>query len=282
MQERVLSRLRLRIGPVIQNAEDVRKRVERELPNHTGLLSLAAGVGTSARDAERVAQRLRKPFGLHRLPAAFLALALLLLIGWIYIQFFRTTILRIALPDRDFKALKSRMQGDQRLQFTEDIVPGSPQAVIQVSNKKADLGVVQGGIEIPANLPRLETPDPEVVLWFLRPSISNLGQVKRILTSVEGAGSHTVAQQFLKAWKVKSKIDFVHEWNRLSSEKKDYVVSDDIDAVFVVKDLADDQTMVASERLADAGFRLASPDLSAPIVKTRIPESESHPRRVPS
>jgi len=262
MQELLVSRLRLRIGPVIQNAEDVRKRVDRELPTHTGLSSLAAGVATSARDAERVAQSLRRPFGLHRLPAAFLVMALLMLIGWIYFQFFRTTTLRIALPARDFKALKSRMQGDQRLQFTEEIVEGSRQAVQMVQEKRADLGVVQGGIEIPANLPRLETPDPEVVLWFVRPSISDAEQIKRILTSVEGAGSHTVALDFLKAWKINSKKEFVHDWQDLASDEN-YVVPDDVDAVFVVKDLSDDAALLAAERLAKAGFRLASPDLGA-------------------
>ena len=69
-----MSRLRLKIGPVVLNAEEVKRRVEQELPQHTGLISLAAGVATAARDAEHVAQRLRRPFGLHRLPAAFLAL----------------------------------------------------------------------------------------------------------------------------------------------------------------------------------------------------------------
>ena len=261
-----MSRLRLKIGPVIQNAEDVKSRVQRELPNHTGLLSLAAGVATAARDAEHVAQRLRRPFGLHRLPAAFLALALLLLAGWIYVQFFRTTTLKIALPDRDFQALKSRMQRDDRLQFTDDIVPGSREAIKKVLEKEADLGFVQGGVDIPPNLPRLETPNPEIVLWFVRPTLVDLGGVRRILTSIEGAGSHSVALDFLKAWKIESKVEFVHDWKRLTSEDN-YKLPADIDAVFAVKDPSDTQTLLAAERLADAGFRLGSPDLGARAAK---------------
>ena len=74
-----MSRLRLKIEPVVQNAEAVKLRVERDLPQHTGLVSLAAGVATAARDAEHVAEKLRKPLGLHRLPAFFLVLALALL-----------------------------------------------------------------------------------------------------------------------------------------------------------------------------------------------------------
>ena len=78
-----MSRLRLRIGPVIQNALDVKGRVERELSQHTGLISLADGVALAARDAEKAAQRLRRPFGVHRLPPAVpAARALPLLAVW--------------------------------------------------------------------------------------------------------------------------------------------------------------------------------------------------------
>ncbi len=258
-----VSRLRLRIGPVIQNAEDVRHRVERELPHHTGLLSLAAGVAKAARDAELAAERLRRPFGLHRLPAAFLALALLVLIAWIYVQFFMTTTLRVALPDRDALELRKRIEQEKnRLKFVPITVTGSPEAVELVKSKQADLGFVQGGVDIPPTLPRLETPNPELVLWFVRSSISDMKSIRRVLTSVKGAGSHSVGTAFMKAWKLDSQIEFVHDWKPLS-EDDDYLLADNIDAVFVVKDPADEKTLRASERLAAAGFRLASPDLGA-------------------
>ena len=271
-----MSRLRLRIGPVIQNAEDVRLRVERELPTHTGLLSLAAGVATAARDAERIAQRLRRPFGLHRLPAAFLVLALLILMFWVYIQFFRTTTLRIALPDRDFQALKSRIVRDKRLRFDEVIVPGSRETVTKVTEGEVDLGFVQGGVEIPADLPRFETPNPELILWFVRQSVPQLGSVRRILTSVEGAGSHTVALDFVRAWKLESQIEFVHDWKRLTGDEK-YTIAEDIDAVFVVKDPADPQALRAAERLAEAGFLLQSPDLGARVAQLDYLNSHTVP-----
>ena len=264
-----MSRLRLRIGPVVQNAEDVRRRVERELSQHTGLMSLASGVATAARDAEHVAHRLRRPFGLHRLPAAFLVLALILLIIWIYMLFFRTTTLKVALPDRDFQALKSRMSQDNRvqIQFTEEIVPGSREAIEKVEQGEADLGFVQGGLNIPVDLPRLETPNPEVIFWFLRDSVKDLGSVRTILTSTKGAGSHTVVQSFLKAWKREGKVNFVHDWKQLTKDDNSYEIPDDIDAVFVVKDPSDSQTLLAADRLADAGFRLASPDIGARVAQ---------------
>lgn len=258
-----MSRLRLRIDPVIQNAEAVRRRVERELPHHTGLLSLAGSVATAAREAEQAAQRIRRPFGIHRLPAAFLALALLMLVVWTYFQFFRTTtILKIALPDRDAQALRMRIEEHPLLKFKQVIVPGSREAAKLVEEGKADLGFVQGGIDIAGKLPRLETPHPELVLWFVRETIPELKDVRRILTSVANAGSHSVAQAFMKAWHLDSQVEYVHDWTRLSDDK-DYIIPDNIDAVFVVKDPSDDKTLRAAERLAKAGFRLTSTDLGA-------------------
>lgn len=257
-----MSRLRLRIGPVIQNALDVKARAERELPQHSGLIHLAGGVAAAAQSAERAAQRLRRPFGVHRLPAAFLALALLLLFIWTYFQFFQTTQLKVAVPDRDAQALRTRISRDN-LAFERVEVPGSREAADMVRRGKVDLGFVQGGIEIDPSLPRLETPNPEIVLWFIRSSINDLGDIHRVLTSVEGAGSHSVAQAFMKAWKLDGQISYVHDWKELADEKDGYVVPDDIDAVFAVKDPSDEKTLRASERLANLGFRLASPDLGA-------------------
>lgn len=263
-----MSRLRLKIDPVIRNAEDVKKRVERELPHHTGLISLAGGVATAAREAEQAAIRLKRPFGLHRLPAMFLVVALLLLVGWIYIHFFRTTTLKIGLPNRDAHELRTRIEEEEilnkgiRLQLEVTEFPGSLQITEAVKNGKSDLGFVQGGVEIPNQLPRLETPNPEVVFWFVRGSVADVKDVHQVLTSIEGAGSHAVAKSFMKAWKLDGQVKYVHEWTRLTDDGT-YVLPDTIDAAFVVKDPADEKTLRGSERLAKAGFRLASPDLGA-------------------
>lgn len=270
-----MSRLRLRIGPVIQNALDVKSRVERELPQHTGLRSLADGVATAARDAEKAAQRLRRKFGIHRLPAAFLVLALLLLAVWTYFQFFHTTVMEIAAPDRDAQILRTRIARNRN--FTLKTVPGSREAAEMVRLGTVDLAFVQGGIDIDLSLPRVETSNPEIVLWFLRSTTKKLGEVHRVLTSVEGAGSHSVARAFMKAWKLDGQVQFVHDWIRLTDDD-DYVLPDDIDAVFAVKDPSDEKTLRASERLAESGFRLASPDVGA-----RLSQLEYlHPHLVPA
>src|SRR6478736_5106198 len=139
------------------------------MPHHTGLISLAAGVAAAAREAELVAQRIRKPFGLHRLPVAFLAIALLILAVWMYQNFFLVrTRLKIALPDRDAQSLRDHVRSDRLLELKLEIVPGSREAVDLLKEGKVDLAFVQGGIDIADNLPRLETPNPELILWFVK------------------------------------------------------------------------------------------------------------------
>ena len=265
-----MHRLRLRIDPVIKNAEGVKLRVEREMPHHTGLVSLAAGVAMAAREAEEAARRIHRPLGLHRLPVAFLAIALFILVVWTYQNFFfvRAT-LKIALPDRDAQALRNRVGGNpgtklknRQLELIPEIVPGSREAADLIKEGKVDLAFVQGGVEIADDLPRIETPNPELVLWFVRESVSDLKLIHRVLTSVAGAGSHSVAKSFMKAWKLDQQVEYVHDWKQVT-EHADFVVPANIDAVFVVKDPSDEQTLSAVERLAKAGFRLSSLDLGA-------------------
>src|SRR5262245_19646596 len=92
--------VRLEIAPVIAHAEEIAQTVTRELPGHEGLSRAARGVASAGRSAERVARALQRPLGLHRLPAAFLAIALLGFLFWAHRQFFHTATLTIALPDR--------------------------------------------------------------------------------------------------------------------------------------------------------------------------------------
>lgn len=255
--------LRLRIDPVIKNAEEVKLRVEKELPGHTGLISLAAGVAKAARESEAAARRLRQPFGWHRLPVAFLSLALLSFAYWTYEEFIKTApMLKIALPDRDASALHKRATQDAKLKLRVENVAHSSEAVDLVKMGRVDLAFVQGGVDIPDNLPQLETPQPELVLWLVRQSITDLRSVHRVLTSDQGAGSHLVAQKFMKAWNLDSQISYQHDWARLS-EDAPYEIPANVDAVFVVKDPADEKTLKAIDRLANAGFELRSPDLGA-------------------
>lgn len=256
-----MNRLRLEIEPVIRSAERLRDEILRTLPNHQGLPTLAAGVANAAKEAETVSKRLQRPLGLHRLPVLFLAIALVFFVVWLYAHFLSVATLSIALPDRDASGLRTRVSTHHRLMFHPVVVRGSRESVEMVTAGKVDLAFVQGGLPFSNDLARLETQQPEHVLWFLRGELA-AGDVRRILTSLSEEGSHTVAQAFLKAWRIEDQVEFVHDWKPLC-EDENYVIPANIDAVFVVKDPSDDRTLQASERLAKAGFRLESPDLGA-------------------
>src|SRR5262245_22028636 len=154
--------LRLKIEPVVGVAEVLAQRVRNELPTHDGLAMAAGGVAEAARQAERVSRSMKSLLSLHRLPAFFLAAALICLVGWIYWRFFYVDTLTIALPDRDATELRDVSKGRQRVNFEPRIVPGSREAALRVAQGDVDLAFVQGGIEIPPELPRLQTPSPEL------------------------------------------------------------------------------------------------------------------------
>src|SRR4051812_2182824 len=253
--------LRLRIEPVVAVAEALVSRVRTELPTHDGLASAAGGVAAAARQAERVARSMKSPLSLHRLPAAFLAAALVCLGLWVYWRFFYVATLTLALPDRDAAELRERIAGPRRVDFQWVEVPGSREAVERVAAGSVDLAFVQGGLKIPPELPRLETSSPELVLWLTRDPAARPSQIKKVLTSLEGEGSHSVALSFFEAWQVE-KVQFVHDWRELTT-KADYQIADDIDAVFVVKDPADEKTIAGINKLLAAGFHLRSLSLGA-------------------
>jgi hypothetical protein len=258
--------LRLQIEPVVSVAEGLAERVQRDLPTHDGLSKAARGVAAAARQAERVSRSMNRLFSVHRLPALFLAAALLCLVAWIYWRFFHVSQLTLAVPDRDASALREQIAGRQRVYVETQTVPGSREAVEQVTAGTVDLAFVQGGLPIPPDLPRLQTPSPEVVLWLVREGKSGPREVKRIMTSLAGEGSHTVAEQFLAIWHTRGQVEFVHNWRALTAEA-DYPIADEIDAVFVVKDAADEKTVAGIERLTAAGFQLRSPELGARAAK---------------
>jgi len=258
--------LRLLIEPVVGVAEALEGRVKTELPTHDGLAKAAAGVSAAARQAELVSHRMNRIFSLHRLPALFLAAALVCLVVWIYWRFFHVARLTIALPPRDASELREAAAVRHRLILERRDVPGSREAVEQVAAGQVDLAFVQGGMEIPPELPRLETPSPEVVLWLLREKVSGPQAVKKVLTSLEGEGSHTVAQKFLVTWHTRGQAEFIHKWGDLTADPH-FEIAKDIDAVFVVKDPADEKTVAGMQRLYAAGFRLRSPQLGARATK---------------
>jgi hypothetical protein len=254
--------LRLRIGPVIGTAEALAERVKNELPSHDGLATASAGVAAAARQAERVSRAMGRLFSLHKLPAVFLAAALVCLVVWIYWQFFHVATLTLALPDRDASRIREKVAGKERVNFQPVIVPGSREGAAKVTAGEVDLAFIQGGLVIPTDLPRLVTPSPEVVLFLVHDRVENLRDIKQILTSTEGEGSHSVLLHFLPAWQIEKQVKFTFDWRKLTDDPQ-YQLPPEIDAVFVVKDPADEKTLHGIRRLTEAGFHLAPAEIGA-------------------
>ena len=257
--------LRLDIDPVIQRAEQLAEQVRRELPSHGGIIRAAQGIAEAAHEAKRVARALRRPWGLHRLPAAFAAVALLLFAVWIYWNFFYVATLRIALPKEDAMQLHERLAHGGRVRFEKTLTEGSRESLQLLLNNQVDLAFIQGGIPVPDDLPRRQNPSPELVLYFVRQGVNHPQDIRRMLTSAPGQGSHSVAQVFARTWEIDGQVQFVHDWRPFNADPA-YQIPADIDAVFVIKDIAEDKTLEAAERLAAAGFRLTSPDIGAHAV----------------
>ncbi len=254
--------LRLEIDPVIDSADEIALRVQQELPTHSGLARAANGVAAAAREAKLVARSLRRPWGLHRLPVIFLAAALVILAVWSYFHFFHVSRLTIALPDRDATYFHQRLSLKKRIQFREVRTEGSRQNLALLTSGEVDLAFIQGGIEFPRDLPRLEIPSEEVALLFVRDRITHPRHIRKLLTSVAGQGSHTVIQSFERIWAPTTPIEYLHTW-RVLTENPSYVIPDDVDAVFAIKDLGTEPVEQAARVLAAAGFRLVSPTLGA-------------------
>jgi len=107
----------LRIEGIIAGAEKVRERIHKELPTHGGLTGAVDYIVAAANSAQRVTRRMKHPLSFHRLPAIFLAVALLLLAGWVYWNFFHVSTLSIATANRDSNDLIQESAKTWRLQL---------------------------------------------------------------------------------------------------------------------------------------------------------------------
>jgi len=263
MQRKPIQRwLRLEIDPVIERAEAIARLVKRDLPTHGGIIRAADGVVGTATEASRVAQSLSRPWGVHRLPVFFVATALLLFFGWIYWQFLHISTLRIAVPQEDAVQLHQQVLTSSRVKYEPVVTLGSRESVAMLDDGQIDIAFVQGGVPIARELPTLRIAGAEVVLYFVRDGVQHPRDVRRIMTSARDQGSHSVAELFVEYWQIADQVQFSHEWRAFNKDSA-FPVPQEVDAVFVVKDMAEHDTLYAAERLAAAGFQLSSPTLGA-------------------
>ena len=248
--------LRLQIEPVIENARGIEAHVRESLPTHSGLSLAATGIRKAAEEAQRVSKRLNRRVGWHRLPAVFLLLSLAGLIVWVYLQFFHVSTLVVAVSARDAVQLK-RNAGRVTVVATE--TTGSRENLAALKAGHADIGFVQGGVEIPEELPRLQLDHSELILFFMKQGIESPSDIGIVMTSSEAQGSHSLGRTFFATWG-NYNVSWRHTWREFT-ETEAYQLPDEIDAVFVVKDPMSTSLKGTTARLRDAGFRLVEPDL---------------------
>ncbi len=252
----------LKIEGIIQAAEKIRQRISSELPQHAGLSGAVDFIVAAANSAQKVSRQVKHPFSIHRLPAVFLAIALVLLTGWLYWYFFHVSTLSIAMANRDSTEILEKSAQTWRLRLQPKFVPGSREAIEAVASGQVDLAYVQGGMPVPEALPRLRTPADETVLWLTREGIENVDDVKTVLTSLEGEGSHTVAKEIFSILGAEENIKYLHQWSALTDGSM-ASVAPEVDAVFVVKDVSDLKAISALRKLYQQGFRLRDLQLGA-------------------
>jgi hypothetical protein len=252
-----MNALHLNIAPIIKEARAVSDRVKLELPGHDGLLGATIHVADAGVWAQKLSLQMKKPWSLHRLPVVFLSLALGLLLLWGYWHFFHISSLTLALPQTDAAQIRTAAQSSARIRFGIQEMPGSFEASQLVAKGLVDLAYVQGGIELPAQLPRAAVKTREYIFFLVRAGKQVPQDIKVVLTSVENEGSHAVAQKVFSV--LGAQVSYRHEWKNLTSDNA--TIASDIDAVLVVKDVYDEKSLGPLPKLIEAGFVFAPLDL---------------------
>ena len=253
---------RILIEPVIERADAIADHVRKDLPDHDGLQLVADGVASTAREAGRLSTALRKPWAPHRLPVIVVLLLVGALLAWLYFEFLYVSKLRIAIPVRDAELVQSRVADRGRLRFESVSTTGSRESLDRLIAGQVDLAFIQGGFDVPAELPRVEVPAGETLLFFVRDRVQGPNDVRIVVTSEPDQGSHTVAQRFFPLWHPSSTIEYRHTWRDLTGPAGPITAPDeDVDAIFVVKDLTDEKTLAAIAFLNSSGFHLADAQL---------------------
>jgi hypothetical protein len=261
--------LRLDIAPIIHEVRSVAERVRTELPAHDGLLEAAEHIARAGEWALRLSKSMRKPWSPHKLPVAFLALALSALLVWSYFHFVYVSKLTLALPDVDAASLKKAARTNSRLRFVLSEVKGSMEAAHLVATNQVDMAFVQGGIELPARLARVPLENREYLFLLMRPGKRFPSDVHLVMTSSENEGSHAVARDLFSL--LGQPVAFRYGWRNVLDPS--FTLEPDIDAVLVVKDVFDTTTLVSLEKLQRAGFELRSLDLGLRGKQLRYLES---------
>lgn len=248
--------MRLRIGPIIEQADELARTVVANLPDHPGLQRTTQLTADAARNAQKLHVQRARLIGLHRLPPIFLVIAVLLLLGWTWVNFLRWPSVIIAMPGSDASNLRYEASIRPGIRVIE--TGGSEDSLARLRSGDVDFAFVQGGVPIDSVFLRDELPGRELVLAFARPSIIRPSDVRVILTTARGQGSHHVLNDLLRMWGTEDKTTIVFG---LDDTLMKSPVASEIDAVFAVKEPNHPWTKALPVWMRNNGFQFLDLDL---------------------
>ena len=251
---------------LVDGARKVQKRSSACAPLDTALVELASDVVESINLAARRIARMRSPLSLPKIRVYLIIAAIATLIWWAYANYLQPKVVTVAATAEDIAVLEERVRRNNIPNIEFMISPGSPDNVVLIEEKAADVAVVQGGVELPVDLTVFGSVLKEHILYFVRSDGLNV-TVPRVITYKEGQGSHLLGEIFFRLWGYET-VSWIHSWNQIGSDAS-HVIAPDATAIFIVVDPANPITGNAIRRVSNAGFHLRYPDIG--VKATHLP-----------
>ncbi len=261
-----LQETRLRMQRLVDGARKVQQRSSECAPPDTAVVELATDVVEAINLAARRIARMRSPLSLPKVRVYLIISAVAALIWWAYANYLQPKVVTVAATAEDIAVLEERVRRNNIPNIKFMVSPGSPDNIVLVEEKAADVAIVQGGAELPAGLTMFGSVHKEHILYFVRDDGPDV-TVPRVITYKEGQGSHLLGEIFFRLWGYET-VSWIHSWDQIGSDAS-HVIAPDATAIFIVVDPANSITGNAIRRVSNAGFHLRYPDIG--VTATRLP-----------
>lgn len=254
------------IQGIIDAIAAVESRILIHQPEATELRLLTLQVDLAARRAERRIRGMRSAWSLPRVRMYVLIVTIIMALLAVYHEHFASETVSVAVQATALDLLgdRTRRSGIKTLRLVE--VSGSTTALTDLRSALVDAAVVQGGVELleekdsrPRFFERLGQVHQEHLLYLRRPMSTETRPIERVITFSAGEGSEQVARRFYQQWG--KPVTFLNHWGRLCAGEPLNLT--EVDAMFVIVDMAQRRMQACLRRAYNAGFRLVSPSVGA-------------------
>jgi len=251
---------------LVDGARKVQQRTSACAPLDTALVELASDVVEAIDLAARRIARMRSPLSLPKIRVYLIISAVVALIWWVYANYLQPKVVTVAATAEDIALLEERVRRNSIPKIEFMISPGSPDNIILIEEKTADVAIVQGGVRLPVGMTVIGSVHKEHILYFVRDDAPNV-TVPRVITYKEGQGSHLLGEIFFRLWGYET-VSWIHSWDQIGSDES-HVIAANATAIFIVVDPANPITGNAIKRVSNAGFHLEDPDIG--VNATHLP-----------